>query len=166
MRRVMVRAGFMLVLALALTALALPAVAEEPEDDAGTDPLGIQDIVSAIVAVFIGADAEQVSALHDAGVGFGEIFKLQAMAAVTGGDLLDLITQLTGEDGELELGWGAWRHSLTLEQLATLEQLPKNLGQVVAAAHRSENALGGNGPGQGNGGGNGHGHDGGEGDGD
>ena len=170
MRRVMVRAGFMLVLALALTALALPAVAEEPEDDAGTDPLGIQDIVSAIVAVFIGADAKQVSALHEAGVGFGEIFKLQAIAAVTGGDLFNLITQLTGENGELELGWGAWRHSLNPEQLAILEGLPRNLGQVVAAAHRSENAEGGNGLGQGNGGGNGrgngHGHDGGEGDGD
>ena len=37
MRRVMVRAGFMLVLALALTALALPAVAEEPEEEEGDE---------------------------------------------------------------------------------------------------------------------------------
>ena len=162
MRRVIVRVSCMLVLALAMAALALPAIADETDDDASTDPPGTLDIVSALAAEFIdyGADIEQVRALYDAGVGFGTIFKLEAIAAVTGGDIFDLIVQLTGEAGELELGWGAWRHQLTPDQLATLEQLPKNLGQIVAAAHRSETAGGGTGHGRPAGSGNGqdHGH--------
>jgi len=171
MRRAMVRAGFTLLLAAALAALALPAIADEANDDAGTDPPSTLDIVSLLAAEFAdyGADMEQVAALHDAGLGFGEIFKLEAIAAVLGGDAFELLTMLTGEDGELELGWGAWRHELTPDQLAALEQLPRNLGQVVAASHRSENAGGGNGHGKpegsGNGQAHGHGHGGpGEGD--
>lgn len=162
MRRVMVRAGFMLLLAIAMTALALPAIADETDDDARTDPPGTLDIASALAAEFIdyGADMEQVRALYAAGFGFGEIFKLEAIAAVTGGDIFALIAQLTGEDGELELGWGAWRHQLTPDQLATLEELPKNLGQISAAAHRSEHADEGTGHGKPAGRGNGpdHGH--------
>ncbi len=160
MRRVMVRAGFMLVLAMAMAALALPAIADETDGDASTDPPGTLDIVSALAAEFIdyGADIEQVRALHDAGVGLGTIFKLEAIAAITESDIFDLIVQLTGEDGELELGWGAWRHQLTPDQLATLEQLPKNLGQIVAAAHRSETADGGTGHGKPAGSDNGQGH--------
>jgi hypothetical protein len=154
----------MLVLALAVAAMALPAAADETDDGAVTSAPGIMDMVSALVAVFTdyGAGIEQVRALYDVGVGFGEIFKLEAIAAVTGGDIFALLTQLTGEDGVLELGWGAWRHQLTVDEQATLEQLPRNLGQIVAAAHRSENAGGGNRHGKpaegGNGQAHGHGH--------
>lgn len=164
MRRVMSRFGLMLILAVAVAAVALPAVADETDDGALTSPPGHLDMVSVLAAEFAdyGADIEQVRALYEAGVGFGEIFKLEAIAAVTGGDIFALLTQLTGEDGELELGWGAWRHQLTADELATLEQLPRNLGQIVAAAHRSENAGGGNGHGKpaegGNGQAHGHGH--------
>ena len=166
MRRRMVRVGLMLVLTMAVAVLALPAVADETGDDAGADPPGTLDIVGLLAAEFIdsGADIGQVRALHDAGVGFGEIFKLEAMVAVMGGDvdIFDLLISLTGEDGELELGWGAWRHQLSEEQLATLAQLPRNLGQVVAAAHRSDSAGGGNGHGKpadgGSGQDHGHGH--------
>jgi hypothetical protein len=150
----------MLVLALAVAAVTLPAVADETDDGADTSPPGTLNIVSALAAEFAdyGADIEQVRALYDAGVGFGEIFKLEAIAAVTGGDIFALLTHLTGEDGELELGWGAWRHQLTADEQATLEQLPRNLGQIVAAAHRSGNAGGGNGHGKPAGGGDGQAH--------
>jgi hypothetical protein len=159
----MASTGLVLALALAVVAPALPAMADEMDDDAGAEPRGMLDIVSALAAEFAdcGADMEQVRALHDAGVGFGEIFKLEAVAAVLGGDIFALLAQLTGEDGELDLGWGAWRHQLTADQLATLERLPRNLGQIVAKFHRPENAGGGNGHGRPAGGGHGqaHGHD-------
>lgn len=164
MRRALARAGAILVLAVALAALALPAVAEEADDGAGSSPPGTLDMVGLLAAEFAdyGADLDQVRALFDAGVGFGAIFKLEAMAAVAGGDVFALLAQLTGEDGELELGWGAWRHELTADQLATLEMLPRNLGQIVAAAHRPESTGGGGRHGKpaegGNGQTHGHGH--------
>ena len=149
-------------LLLVLAVWALPALAEEgeplapPEDEPATeeaaDPAGFLDIVFALSAEFAdyGLAPDEVQALHDAGVGLGDIFKLQLIAAAWPEEsgpitIADLLILLTNEEGELELGFGKWKHGLSPEQLALLEGLPRNLGQVVAAAHRSGNAGGGRG---------------------
>jgi hypothetical protein len=153
------------VIVAVMMAGALPAWA----DDGGTvpeaDPQGCLDIVQVLSAEFadFGLDPDDVRALHEAGLGFGDIFKLQLMAAAGGLELEELIAQFSADDGDLELGFGQWRHSLTAEQQALLAELPANLGQIVAAAHRSDQAGGSKGseheaPGHDRGSGRGRGH--------
>lgn len=154
-------AALALLVALALVAPVAPALADEGAVPAGEPSAGHLEVVAALAAEFAeyGMDPVQVGVLHDAGLGLGEIFRLYTMALVSGVAIPDLLAQLIGDDGELELGFGEWKHRLTPGQLALLGILPRNLGQLVAATHRPAHAgQGGHGGGQGHGPGNGGGH--------
>ena len=111
------------------------------EDDEGDIGEGAQYIAQVIADEF-GASQEDVLALHEQGIGFGEIFKLYALAAVMEGTTVqDLLAaaQTDGDDG-YDFDFGELRKSLTEDQLADLESGPKNLGQIVSASHRPEHA--------------------------
>jgi len=111
------------------------------QDGDGGEAKGAQYIAQVIADEF-GASQEDVLALHEQGIGFGEIFKLYALAAVMEGTTVqDLLAaaQTDGDDG-YDFDFGELRKSLTEDQLADLESGPKNLGQIVSASHRPEHA--------------------------
>lgn len=136
----------------ALTALFLAvgvAPAHADEGDEGTEVATTvpEDEGSHINGKFLilfaeGFDAteEDLVALQELGLGFGDLFKLNLYATVLGVPVDELIAGATfdEETGEWEFGWGELRQSLTDEQLALLEGLPKNFGQFVSAAKRHQ----------------------------
>jgi hypothetical protein len=112
----------------------------EGDDDDGDYGLGAQAVAQAIAGEF-GATREDVLALHEEGIGFGEIFKLYALAAAMDTSVDELLATIpTGGDGEYDFGFGKLRKALNEEQQAALESGPKNLGQLVSASHRPEHA--------------------------
>jgi len=109
-------------------------------DEDGDDGEGEQHIAEVIADEF-GVSQEDVLALHEQGIGFGEIFKLCALAAAMDTSVDDLLATIpTDGDGEYEFGFGELRKALTEDELAALESGPKNLGQLVSASHRPEGA--------------------------
>ncbi len=143
---------------LAVLVWALPAGAtEEVPPVSENDAPGVLQVINVISSLF-SLPTDEVAALHEQGVGFGALFKLQLLARAQNKSVAELIAAATGPDGEIDFAFGQAMHQLTPEQLALIEGLPKNLGQAVAAMHRSDHAAQGNGHGRGNGHGNGHGH--------
>jgi hypothetical protein len=109
-------------------------------DDDGDTGEGEQRIAEVIAEEF-GVAEEDVLALHEQGIGFGAIFKLYALAAAMGTSVDDLLSTIpTDGDGGYEFGFGELRKALTEEQQEVLESGPKNLGQLVSASHRAEDA--------------------------
>lgn len=119
---------------------AVAEAAEDGEDLGRGAELKIQ-LLAAEFADGVGA-AETVEAdlasLIEAGVGFGDAFRIQLFLKVAGLDDLDefLAAAWDEEAGEYDFGWGELKKSLTAEQLELLESLPKNLGQIVSADKR------------------------------
>ena len=90
------------------------------------------------VSFFLAAEFDQVEVdtvrnLHDAGLGFGEIFRLTIAAVVTGQSLDEVVETSVGDDGELTDEFEAFLRNV---DPVLLEGLPKNLGQIIASAHR------------------------------
>jgi hypothetical protein len=125
---------------------ALPVLAEEGEPE---DPEGIEEpteedegLLNSPLAVLLateyGITLEEIAALGEAGLGFGEIFKLKTLSLLTGLTFDELLAgfEVDPETGEYEFDWGAFKQSLTEEQLAFLDTLPKNFGQFVSAHKR------------------------------
>ena len=83
---------------------------------------------------------EEVIALHDEGLGFGQIFKLKTLAIVLGTDIETLLgdAEVDPETGEIEFDFGELKKTLTEEQLALLDELPRNFGQIVSAYNRAK----------------------------
>ena len=126
-------------------------VVEEPDDGTGDidglengdgDLHGTDGVAQAIVDAFSTEDGEilpeDILDLHDDGVGFGVLYQLLAMAAVmedmTIEDLLALHQSGTGI--------GQLRKELTEDQLAALEDYPKNLGQAKSALKHADDTDG------------------------
>ncbi|MEX0826220.1 MAG: hypothetical protein WD184_05660 [Acidimicrobiia bacterium] len=124
---------FAAMIALTLVAVAAPAMAAHTEEmmvgDAITEAFELDDAV--------------VHDLHEAGIGYGAIFLLQMYAYATGMTVEELLAEMEidPETGEYAFNFGELQQSLTEEQLALLEDLPKNLGQIVSAANRPEVAV-------------------------
>ena len=162
-----------LLLVVALVAWALPAAADEEPVVAGEPviPPGIAKIAAAIAGVFdtvvdeiTGAGdpggwitEEGVLALHANGIGFGAIYRLALLAWAQGRTVEELLAEraTADEDGDAGLGIGRLTRDLDEAVLALIVNLPRNLGQAIAAGHRPTHA------GQGNNGhhGNPHGDD-------
>lgn len=133
--------------ALMLALGTVPALADEAGDSGADDttdtteePSFTDNKLMILLAEGTGATEEQVAALADLGLGFGAIFKLSAYATALGVPTDDLLTAATfdEETGEWDFGFGDLRASLSDDQLATLEDLPKNLGAVVSNAVRHQ----------------------------
>jgi hypothetical protein len=123
----------------ALVALAVPAAADEGTevDDGGIGAGGT--IITGLLEAEFGITSEEAVAWNEAGVGWGALFKLGIASAITGNSIDDLLASaVLGEDGEYEYGfsWGEWFRSLDEEQLATLEGMSRNLGQLISAERR------------------------------
>ena len=110
------------------------------EEDDGAPGQGAEAVAQVIANEF-GATQEEVLALHDQGIGFGALFKLYALAKAKGMSVNDLLATLpTNSGGEFEFAFGKMMKSLTDEEMAALEGGPKNLGELVSASHKAENA--------------------------
>lgn len=131
---------------IALTALflvlgAVPALADEgetPELETEEDAGHINGKFLILFAEGFDATEEDLTTLRDLGLGFGDLFKLNLFSSVLGIPIQDLIdgASTDPETGEFDFGWGELKKSLTDEELALLEELPRNFGQFVSAAKR------------------------------
>jgi hypothetical protein len=102
----------------------------------GEDRQGADKVAQAIADEF-GVTKEEVLAHHNAGIGFGALFKLYKFARAKGISIDELLaTTLVGENGEREFRFGQLRKSLTEDQRALYESGPKNLGKLVSAASK------------------------------
>jgi hypothetical protein len=132
------------VLAILAVALgALPALADEADEADEAEATEFSQEHSPIVAALVafGMTQDEVAALRDLGLGFGDIFKLKtlSLALNDGQTLADLVADIGVLDpvtGEYEVDWRALKLTLTSEQLAALDGFPKNLGAIVSAARR------------------------------
>ncbi len=131
------------------------------DGDDGGEAEGAERIAGLIAGAFEDVEEDEVLTLHEEeGIGFGALFKLCALAAAMDTTVAELLTTMdTDGDGEYEFGFGELRNSLTGDQPAVLESGPKNLGQLVSAAHHEENGGAGGVTTQGGGQGNAFGRD-------
>lgn len=120
-------------MALSLVAVAAPAMASHTNG-----PMMVGDAITEEFALA----PEEVHDLHEMGIGFGAIFKLQVYAIALGVDVETLLAamEVDPETGEYAFAFGELKKTLTDEQLALLETLPKNLGQIVSGANRPDHA--------------------------
>lgn len=94
-----------------------------------------------LLATEFGVASSSVMGLHEQGIGFGALFQLYAIARAKGMTVDSLLAETTtSADGEHGLGLGELKRSLTEAQVATLENEPKNLGQLVSASHEPPHA--------------------------
>jgi hypothetical protein len=105
------------------------------EGASAEDPAGALKVATAIAGEFE-VSPDEVMAFHDEGIGFGALFKLYNIARARGMSVQELLATLEKEDGEYAFGFGNLKKSLTDEELATLEEGPKNLGELVSAASK------------------------------
>ncbi len=114
---------------------------EDPDPDADADDVddddvdvdGAQNVADVIGSTFDGASQEDVLALHDAGFGFGAIFKLYLLAAA--GDETAAAILSSGEKGEGGFAFGKLFKELTDEVTVLTDGedgMPKNLGKAVS----------------------------------
>ncbi len=84
------------------------------------------------------ATAEDISAFVETGYGFGELFKLNLYSTLLGISVEEYLSAaaLDPESGEYFMAWGQFKKDLTEDQIALLDELPKNFGQLVSAAMR------------------------------
>lgn len=150
----MLRFKIALVVSLLVVGGALPALADDSEDTGATTDENLEAddhdraafMIANLLAAEFGATLEEVQELHELGLGLGSIFKLESLALALGTDAMSLLAtfEVNPETGEYEFGWGQLKKTLTEDQLAVLDGLPKNLGQVVSAAkkhkHESEDS--------------------------
>jgi hypothetical protein len=118
--------------AFMVVALAAPAMA------AHAGPMIVGDAITEEFELEPG----EVQELHDMGIGYGAIFKLQVYAYALGITVEELLATLEvdPETGEYVFNFGELEQSLTEEQLALLDDLPQNLGEIVSAAARPDHA--------------------------
>ena len=109
--------------------------ADDVDDDDGDDGgvEGAQNVADVIGSTFDDASQGDVLALHDAGFGFGAIFKLYLLAAA--GDETAAAILSSGEKGEGGFAFGKLFKELTDEVTVFADGedgMPKNLGKAVS----------------------------------
>ncbi len=120
---------------------------EDPDDDDvsvqagedGDDAEGAQNIADVIGSSFDDASQGDVLTLHEAGFGFGAIFKLYLLAAA--GDETALAILASGEKGEGGFAFGKLFKGLTDEGSvlsAGEDGMPKNLGQAMSGSKNGD----------------------------
>ncbi len=113
---------------------------EDPDDDNDAtddaddnDAEGAQNIADVIGSSFDDASQGDVLTLHEAGFGFGAIFKLYLLAAA--GDETALAILASGEKGEGGFAFGKLFKELT-DEVSVLtdgeDGMPRNLGMAVS----------------------------------
>jgi hypothetical protein len=114
-------------------ALASPAMATHTNG-----PMMVGDAITEAFAL----ESEEVHDLHESGIGFGAIIKLEVYAIALGVDVETLLAtmEVDPETGEFEFAIGELKKTLTDVQLALLETLPGNLGQIVSGANGADQA--------------------------
>jgi hypothetical protein len=98
--------------------------AEVTDSDEAGDDDGKQ---AAAIAAFCGKTAEEIEAIHAGGVGWGALFKVCQLSIATGEPVEDILDD-AAENG---FAFGNRFRSLTDEQEAALDDLPKNLGHAM-----------------------------------
>lgn len=139
---------FAALVALFLVVGVLPALADdateptEPtvEEDADEEPGAINGKFMILFAEGFDVGEEELVALRELQLGFGDIFKLNLYASVLGVTVEELVegAEFDPETGEYEFDWGTLRQSLTDEQLALLDEMPRNFGQLVSEQRRHQ----------------------------
>jgi hypothetical protein len=121
------------IMALSLVAVAAPAMASHTNG-----PMMVGDAITEEFALA----PEEVHDLHEMGIGYGAIFKLQVYAIALGADVETLLAtmEVDPETGEYDFAFGELKKTLTDEQLVLIEDLPKNLGQIVSESNRPDHA--------------------------
>lgn len=136
------RIGALAALFLVLGALPVLAAEGETDEPEATETTEAESLLNSPLATLLateyGITPEEIAALGEAGFGFGEIFKLQTMSLLTGLSLDELLAgfEIDPESGEYEIDWGAFKDTLSEEQITFLESLPRNFGQFVSADKR------------------------------
>ena len=123
-------------------------VATGLQEDGGGDVVEAQDNgddsegaghVAEVIAISFDADEGDVLTLHEAGFGFGVIFKLYLLAAA--GDETALAILASGEKGEGGFAFGKLFKELT-DEVSVLtdgeDGLPTNLGMAVSGSNKSD----------------------------
>ena len=94
-----------------------------------------------LIATEFGVTPASVMGRHEQGMGFGALFQLYAIARAKGVSVDSLLaTAAPAEPGDRGLALGKLKQSLTDAQTATLDNEPKNLGQLVSASHKPAHA--------------------------
>ena len=113
------------------------AAAHVDHDAQQTSAEDAADIAEIIADEFDG-DADDVSKLHEDGMGYGVIFKLYAIADAKDMDVDDFIESLPEKpNGKLQFAWGQVKKSLDEDEAEELADGPKNLGQLVSASRKA-----------------------------
>ncbi len=111
-------------------------------DEDGDDAEGAQNIADVIGSTFDDASQEEVLALHEAGFGFGAIFKLYLLAAA--GDETAAAILSSGEKGEGGFAFGKLFKELT-DEVSVLTDgeggMPTNLGKAVSDSKKSDKVV-------------------------
>jgi len=125
---------------------------EDPDDDGvqvdgdevellGGDSEGAGHVAE-VIAITFDADEEDVLALHEAGFGYGAMFKLYLLAAA--GDETALAILASGEKGEDGFAFGKlFKESADEVSALTAGEdgMPKNLGHAVSGSKKSDGVV-------------------------
>ncbi len=110
----------------------------------GDDAEGAQNVADVIGSTFDGVSQEDVLALHEAGFGFGAIFKLYLLAAA--GDETAAAILSSGEKGDGGFAFGKLFKELTDGVLVLTvtdgeDGMPKNLGGAVSGLKKDDEVV-------------------------
>jgi hypothetical protein len=132
-----IRLVSLVALSAVFLAIALPAAAVETTETDEASPGCGGTIIAGLLEAEFGITTEEAIEWHEAGIGWGALFKVGVMASVTGAAFADLIAAaVVDADGEYEFSWGEWFHNLDEEQIAALGETYRNLGQMVSSMRR------------------------------
>ena len=121
----------------ALTTIFLVVGASPAVADDGEETFRINGKFLILFAEGFDATEGDLIALRELGLGHGDLFKLNLYSTVLGVPIEQLLAGATlDEDGEYDFAWGELKKTLTDEQIALLDELPRNFGQMVSAEKR------------------------------
>ena len=105
----------------------------------GNDAEGAQNVAGVIGSTFDGASQENVLALHEAGFGFGVIFKLYLLAAAGDSTAADILSSVEKGDDGFALG-KLFKDSADGVSVLTAGEdgTPKSRGQAVSGSKKCD----------------------------
>ena len=111
-------------------------------DANGNDAEGAQNVAGMIGSSFDGASQENVLALHEAGFGFGVIFKLYLLAAAGDSTAADILSSVEKGDDGFALG-KLFKDSADGVSVLTAGEdgTPKSLGQAISDSKKSDEVV-------------------------